>query len=74
MNSLKEICSDKKITVETKMRLYRQLIQPKALYGCETWILRAKDERALNVFEMTVLREIAEVNLIDKIKNDVIRE
>jgi sorting nexin-29 len=74
MNSLKDIWSDKKIRVETKMRLYRSLIQPIALYGCETWTLRAKEESMLNVFEMAALRKIAGVKLIDKIRNEAIRE
>jgi len=41
------------ISMHTKMRLYRALIQPIALYGCETWTLRKAEERKLLVFEMS---------------------
>lgn len=74
MNELKDIWADNKINIETKMRLYRALIQPIALYGCETWTLRAKEVNMLNVFEMAALRKISGVKLLDKIRNDVIRE
>lgn len=41
-NDLKDIWSDRKISTDTKMRLYRSLIQSIALNGCETWTLRAR--------------------------------
>ena len=56
------------------MRLYRSLIQPIALYGCETWTLRAKEEAMLNVFEMAALRKIAGLKLIDNVRNETIRD
>ena len=69
MNELKTIWSDKKIS-KPKMRLYRSLILPIAMYGCETWTLRAKEESMLNVFEMAALRKIAGVEIMDKIRNE----
>ena len=50
------------------MRLYRSLIQPIALYGCETWTLRTKEEAMLNVFEMAALWKIAGVKLVNRIR------
>ena len=43
-------------------------------YGCETWTLRTKEEAMLNVFEMAALRKIAGVKLVDRIRNEIIRE
>ena len=56
------------------MRLYRALIQPIALYGCETWTLTATIEKKLLTFEMAALRTILGVRKLDKIRNDEIRK
>jgi hypothetical protein len=41
-----------------KTRIYRAIILPVVLYGCETWSLILKEERRLSVFENRVLRRI----------------
>jgi hypothetical protein len=41
-----------------KFRIYRTIILPVVLYGCETWSLTLKEERRLRVFENRVLRRI----------------
>ena len=41
-----------------KIRIYRTIILPIILYGCETWSLILKEERRLRVFENRVLRRI----------------
>ena len=38
-----------------KIKIYRNIILPDVLYGCETWSLALKEERRLRVFENTVL-------------------
>jgi len=38
--------------------MYRTIILPVVLYGCETWTLRLREERGLRVFENRVLRRI----------------
>jgi hypothetical protein len=40
------------------MKIYRTLILPIVLYGCETWLLTLREERKLSVFENMVLRRI----------------
>jgi hypothetical protein len=40
------------------IKIYRTLMLPVVLYGCETWTLTLKVERRLSVFENTVLRRI----------------
>ena len=39
-------------------KIYRTIILPVVLYGCETWSLTLKDERRLRVFENRVLRRV----------------
>jgi len=42
----------------TKIKLYRTIILPVVLYGCETWSLTMREEHSLRVFESGVLRRI----------------
>jgi len=41
-----------------KIKIYRTIILPVVLYGCETWSLTWREERKLKVFENMVLRRI----------------
>jgi hypothetical protein len=38
------------------MRIYKTIILPVVLYGCETWSLTLREEHRLTVFENKVLR------------------
>ena len=38
--------------------MYRTIILPVVLYGCETWSLTLREERRLRVFEKRVLRRV----------------
>ena len=40
------------------MRIYRTIILPVDLYGCETWSLTLREERRLRVFENRALRRV----------------
>ena len=42
------------------------------VYGAETWCLKAREKRRLNVFEMRGLRKTCGVTVIDRIRNRVI--
>ena len=41
-----------------KIKIYRTIILPVVLYGCETWLLTLRGEHRLRVFENRVLRRI----------------
>ena len=41
-----------------KIKIYRTMILPAVLFGCETWSLTLSEERRLRVFEDRVLRGI----------------
>ena len=40
------------------IKIYRTIILPVVLYGCETWSLTLREEHKLRVFENRVLRRI----------------
>ena len=48
------VCYSKNI----KIKIYRTVILPVVLYGCETWPLTLWEERGVRVFENRVLRGI----------------
>jgi hypothetical protein len=41
------------------MKIYRTIILPVAVYGCESWYLTLKEGRRLRVFDNRVLRRIS---------------
>jgi hypothetical protein len=41
-----------------KIKIYRTIILPVVLYGCETWSLILREERRLRMFENRVLKRV----------------
>jgi hypothetical protein len=41
-----------------KIKIYKTIILPVVLYGCETWSLTIREEHRLRMFENRVLRRI----------------
>jgi hypothetical protein len=52
-----------------KVKIYKTIILPVVLYGCETWSLTLREEHRLRVFENRVLRRIFELK-----RNEVMGE
>ena len=46
------------LSKNVKIKIYRTIILPVVLYGCETWSLILRGERGLRMFENRVLRRI----------------
>ena len=46
------------LSKKLKIKIYRNIIFPVVLYGCETWSLTLREERRLRVFENRVLRRV----------------
>jgi len=53
-----EFLSCRLLSKNFKIKIYRTIILPVVLYGCETWSLTQGAERKLRVFENMVLRRI----------------
>jgi hypothetical protein len=58
-HSVQKLLSSRLLSRNTKVRVYRTIILPVVLYGCETWSLTLREEQRLRVFENRVLRTIA---------------
>ena len=55
---VQNLLSSRLLSTNLKIKIYRTLILPVVLYGCETWKLTLREERKLRVFENMVLRRI----------------
>jgi len=52
------LLSSRLLSKNLKIKIYRTIIWPIVLYGCETWSLTSWEERKLRLFENMVLRRI----------------
>ena len=57
-HSVQNLLSSRLPSKNLKIKIYRTIILPVVLYGCETWSLILREERKLRVFENMVLRRI----------------
>jgi len=57
-HSVQNLLSSRLLSKNLKIKIYRTLMLPVVLYGCETWSLTRREERKLRVFENMVLRRI----------------
>jgi uncharacterized membrane protein len=56
--SVQNIFSSRLISKNLKIKIYKTVILPVVLYGCETWSLTLEEEHRLRVFENRVLRRV----------------
>jgi hypothetical protein len=57
-HSTRNILSYSLLSKNIKTNIYRTVIFPYVLYGCETWSPTFREERMLRVFENRVLRKV----------------
>ena len=55
---MQNLLSSRLLSKNLKIKIYRTVILPVVLYGCETWSLTLREEGKLKVFENMVLRRI----------------
>ena len=55
---MQNLLSSSLLSKNLKIKIYRTIIMPVVLYGCETWSLTVREERRLRVLENRVLRRI----------------
>ena len=55
---MQKLLSSSLLPKNLKIKIYRTIILPVVLYGCETWSLTLREEHRLRVFENRVLRRI----------------
>ena len=64
------IWNTRSIGLNTKIKLFKTLVRPVLLYGCEAWKLTAAEENKLDRFQFTCLRRILRIRWPQRIRND----
>jgi hypothetical protein len=57
-HSVQEHLSSRMLSNNLKLKIYRTIIMPIVLFGCETWSKTLREESKLRLFENMVLRRI----------------
>jgi hypothetical protein len=57
-HSVQTLLSSRLLSKNLKLRIYKTIILPVVLYGCETWSLTLREEHRFRLFENGVLRRI----------------
>jgi hypothetical protein len=57
-HSVQSLLSSLLLSRNVKVKIYKTIILPVVLYGCETWSLKLREEHRLWVFENWVLRRM----------------
>jgi hypothetical protein len=68
-HSVQRLLPSRLLAINVETRIYKTVIFPVVLYGCETWSLDIKEEYTLKVFDNRVLRRIF-VSLGDEVMGD----
>jgi hypothetical protein len=55
---VQSLLSSRLLSRNLKVKVYKSIILPVVLYGCETWSLTLREEHRLRVFENRVQRRI----------------
>jgi len=55
---LNRVWNSSSVSRETKIRLYKTLVKPVLMYGCETWKMNKGDAKKIDVFQNRCLRRI----------------
>jgi hypothetical protein len=57
-HSVQSLLSSRLLSKNVKVKIYKTVILPVVLYGCESWSLTLRKEHRIGVFENRVLRRI----------------
>ena len=71
---LRKIWRSGNITRKIKLRLYKTLVVPVLVYGCETWKMNQGDCKLIDVFNNKCLRRIMRVRWEDNVSTDELLE
>jgi hypothetical protein len=57
-HSVQSLLSSRLLSRNVKVKIYKTIIIPVVLYGCETWSVTLREEHRLRAFENRVMRRI----------------
>ena len=65
MGGLTSIWKDRRVTLETKVKLVKVLVFPIVLYGAETWTMRKHERGKIDAFELWCWRRVLRVSWME---------
>ncbi|KAI8499356.1 hypothetical protein Bbelb_231200 [Branchiostoma belcheri] len=74
MASLDNVWSNRKLSLQTKLRLYNSLVLSILMYNAETWTLTATHELRVNAFDTRCLRRLLGIRWFDRVSNATLRD
>ena len=57
-----------------RLAVHRGVLVPTLMYGSECWVWQKKNESRIWAVEMRALRSMCGVSIVDRVRNEVIRE
>ncbi|KAI5738261.1 hypothetical protein M8J77_004739 [Diaphorina citri] len=67
---VRNLLTARKIPVSLRVRFAKCYVWSVLLYGCESWIIRRREEKYLESFEMWLWRRMEGVKWTDKVRNE----
>ena len=61
MNHLDSIFKSRDITLLTKVRLFKVMVFPVVMYGCESWTVKKAERQRIDAFELWCWRRLLRV-------------
>ena len=61
MTNLDSILKSRDITLPTKVRLFKAMVFPVVIYGCESWTVKKAERRRIDAFELGCWRRLLRV-------------
>ena len=52
MTNLKSILKSRDITLPTKVHLFKAMVFPVVMYGCESWTMKKAEHQRIDAFEL----------------------
>ena len=61
MTNLDSVLKSRDITLSTKVHLFKAMVFPVVMYGCESWTLKKAEHRRIEAFELRCWRRLLRV-------------
>ena len=72
MTNLDSILKSRDITLTTKVHLFKAMVFPVVMYGCESWTIKKAEHRKIDAFELWCWRRLLRVPWTERRSNQSI--
>ena len=72
MTNIDSILKSRDITLPTKVRLFKAMVFPVVMYGCESWTVKKGERRRIDAFELWCRRRLLSIPWTARISNQPI--